>query len=291
MRVNQPNDAGDLTRVAMAYLAALAAAALTVAIVSGPPLLEVLIADVVATVVIFGFSLSWSNSSVYDPYWSVAPPVIAVWFLALPGPAVVSRALIVTLLVLVWAVRLTANWAYGWRGMAHQDWRYDSLAESTGRFWWLVSFAGVHLFPTLVVFAGCISLYPALVSGAQPLGALDALAALLGAAAVGLEFHADRELHRFRRQRADRTQVLNRGVWAWCRHPNYLGEIGFWVSLFLFGCAAAGEVYPLSWLGPAAMLALFLGVSIPLIERKLRADKPEYTEYARSTGMLLPWRR
>ena len=36
--------------------------------------LGLLIADLVATVVTFIFSLIFGNASVYDPYWSVQPP-------------------------------------------------------------------------------------------------------------------------------------------------------------------------------------------------------------------------
>ncbi|MGD8416968.1 MAG: DUF1295 domain-containing protein [Pseudomonadales bacterium] len=252
------------------------------------PLLEVLVADVLATMVIFACSVAFGNSSFYDPYWSVAPPLIAACFLGSAGSADPGRQIIVMLVVVLWSIRLTANWAYGWRGLGHQDWRYEMLAERSGVLWWPLSFAGVHLFPTLVVLAGCLPLYPALTVGDQPLGTLDAIAAALGLASIWLELEADRALHRFRSRRASRAEVLHTGVWAWCRHPNYLGEIGFWVSLFLFGIAAWGGIYPGSWLGPACMLALFVLVSIPMIERKLEADKPGYGEYRRQTRMLVP---
>ena len=60
------------------------------------------------------------------------------------------------------------------------------------------------------------------------------------------------------------------------------------MSLFLFGWAAWGGIYPWTWLGPVAMIALFLGVSIPMIEKKLMADKPSYPEYQARTRQLLP---
>ena len=55
-----------------------------------------------------------------------------------------------------------------------------------------------------------------------------ALSLLLGLGAVALEARADTELHSFRRTRRDVTQVLDSGLWARCRHPNYLGEMLFW---------------------------------------------------------------
>lgn len=278
----------DFGVIVAGYLAAAAVATATVMLLDSHPLVEVLIADVLATVVIFGGSLGTGNSSFYDPYWSVAPPLIACCLLLADGDANVGRQVLVTVLVVLWAVRLTANWAWGWGGLDDEDWRYRNLARTAGRLWWPLSFLGVHLFPTLLVWLGCIALYPALTAGAEPLGALDALAGVIGLASIWLELAADRSLHRFRASRSSSADVLDSGLWAWCRHPNYLGEIGFWLALFLFGVAAWGSVYPWSWLGPVSMAALFLGVSIPMIERKLAADKPAYAAYRRRTRRLIP---
>ncbi|MEQ8860466.1 MAG: DUF1295 domain-containing protein [Pseudomonadales bacterium] len=278
----------DLLTVATGYLLATGAALLCVLLLDIHPLLEVLAADALATLVIFGCSLRYRNSSFYDPYWSVAPPLIAFWFVALDGTADTLRIVLVLAVVLLWAVRLTANWAWGWHGMGQQDWRYQRLEASAGVLWWPLSLVGIHLFPTLVVYLGCLPLYPALVVGSRPVGLPDAVAFTLGLGAVALEFAADRQLHRFRALRSSRTELLTSGVWGWCRHPNYLGEIGFWISLFGFGWAATGTMYPWTWLGPAAMLALFVGVSIPMIERKLEADKPDYPDYRSRTFALLP---
>ena len=191
-------------------------------------------------------------------------------------------------LIVVWSIRLTGNWLYGWSGMEHEDWRYVQLREKTGRLWWPVSFLGIHLFPTLLVFAGCVPLHPALAAGSAAINWVDAIALVVGCASVWLEYRADLELHRFRAARASRADVLTTGVWGWCRHPNYLGEIGFWVSLFLFGLASTDGVYPWSWVGAVAMILLFVGISIPMIEEKLIADKQGYIEYKSAVRMLLP---
>ena len=93
-------------------------------------------------------------------------------------------------------------------------------------------------------------------------------------------------MHEFRADRRSRAEHLDAGTWSWCRHPNYLGEIGFWISVYLFALAAGDDGW--SWLGPTAMLILFVGISIPMIERKLVADKPGYPSYRQRVPMLLP---
>ena len=146
------------------------------------------------------------NSSFFDAYWSVAPPLIALYFVSIGDDGNLVRQLLVCAVVFLWAIRLTGNWAYGWSGMQHEDWRYENLADFSGRLWWLLSLAGVHLFPTLMILLGSIPLYPALsAGGASPLGWLDGLACVIGFAAIWLEFQADRELHQFR-ARADQPR-------------------------------------------------------------------------------------
>jgi len=46
-------------------------------------MVNVFIADAVATVLVFTVSVMFNNSSVYDPYWSVAPPIIVIYLMQL----------------------------------------------------------------------------------------------------------------------------------------------------------------------------------------------------------------
>ena len=75
--------------------------------------LAIFLADVFATIVIFIFSLIFNNASIYDPYWSVQPPVILAAVLIKNGQS--ENPLMAFLLfaaVLFWAIRLTGNWIY-----------------------------------------------------------------------------------------------------------------------------------------------------------------------------------
>lgn len=93
--------------------------------------LSLLIADVVATVLTFIFSLVFNNASVYDPYWSVQPPVILIAFAL--GKKISIFGILLIIVVLLWAIRLTANWAYTFLDLTHQDWRYTMLSQKNGK--------------------------------------------------------------------------------------------------------------------------------------------------------------
>lgn len=288
-----PRDrANALLWIAVAYLTALIAGLVAgIAAAERHPVEVALLADLAATVVIFAFSFAFGNSSFYDPYWSVAPPAIALyWALASDpagGDAIAARQGLALAVVGLWAVRLTANWARGWEGLAHEDWRYVDMRAKTGPLYWPASFAALHAIPTAIVFLGLLPLWPALAAGARPLGVLDFVALAVGLAGVALELVADEQLRRFRRAGPAPGAICEQGLWAWSRHPNYLGEILFWVSLALFGLAAGGFAW-WAWTGVVAVVAMFLGASIPLKEARMLARRPAYADRQQRVALLVP---
>jgi len=255
-----------------------------------PPIVIVGLADLAATIVVFIFSVLTNNSSMYDPYWSVAPVPIALFWLLQPGSdgfANPRHVLIFTLLCL-WAIRLTANWATQWRGLSHEDWRYQEIRKQAGSLYWPVSLLGLHLMPTILVFLGSLALWPTLSDRNTGLTWLDGVAALVMLTAVLIEGTADLQMRRFRSKPESAEQVIPPGLWSASRHPNYFGEVLFWWGLYLFVPLA----HPNFWwaiVGPVAILLLFLGVSIPLMERHLLAGHPTYAEYQQRVSPFFPW--
>ena len=274
-----------------AYVVAGVAAWVSVAPLRGEhPILIAGVADVVATVVIFAGSVWLSNSSLYDPYWSVIPIAIAFYWGLGPGAETEAsglRQVAALLLVTAWGLRLTGNWLRGWRGFGHEDWRYINLRDGSGRAWPLVNFSGIHFFPTAVVFLGLLPLYPALVSGARPFGILDGLAILVTGTGVLLETVADEQLRAFVRSGRAQGATLQTGLWGRMRHPNYLGENLFWWGLFLFGLAADPSWW---WTGVGALsiTVMFLTASIPMIDKRMLERRPDYEAYKARVPALLP---
>ncbi|GAA0485327.1 hypothetical protein Ade02nite_08790 [Paractinoplanes deccanensis] len=276
--------------VVLAYgLAGLAAWGAAVAVGGAPPLVVTLVADLAATVVVFLASVVVANASLYDPYWSVAPPVIVVAWVVWQG-GLTGRQVALLVVVFAWAVRLTANWAVSWRGLAHEDWRYVRLRDQRPSWlpFWVVSLTGIQLMPTLVVFAGLLPVWPAVTVTGRPWGLLDAAAVLVGLGAVVIEGVADRQMRRFTRDPANHGRVNDRGLWRCSRHPNYLGEITFWWAMWLFALAAAPNWW---WTvaGPAVMVLLFVFVSVPLMDRRSLERRPGYAGYMRRVPPLLPF--
>ncbi len=285
--------ARSLALVAAAYLVAVAVAAawLRFGPQTGRLWLDTLIADLLATLVVFGFSRAYRNSSFYDAYWSVIPPLLfAYWWwqgpIGVSGPGAL-RCWLLAVVIGYWAVRLTGNWAYGFPGLHHEDWRYPMLRDGAGRFEFLADLFGIHLFPTLQVFAGMLPVYVATARSDAGLLWLTWLAFAVGIGAVTLEFTADVQMHRFVAARRPGA-VMDRGLWAWSRHPNYFGEIGFWFSLALFGVSAAPRAAWWLFAGVVLMAAMFLGASIPMMEKRSLERRPQYQQVIDRVPRLVP---
>ncbi|HSV37197.1 MAG TPA: DUF1295 domain-containing protein [Nocardioidaceae bacterium] len=278
----------SLVRITVAYTVAISTAVgwLAWGPDTGRLWLDGFLADVVATIVIFGFSRAYQNSSFYDAYWSVIPPLLILYWWIEAG-ADHARLLLVAGVVLLWAVRLTGNWVYSWPGLHHEDWRYPLLKQKAGRWEAVVDFAAIHFIPTVQVFLGTIPAYVVVTHTDREVGVLDVVALAVGVGAVTLELVADLQMHRFVRERQP-GQVMDRGLWGWSRHPNYLGEISFWLSLSLFGVAASPENAWWLFIGPVAMLAMFLGASIPMMEERSLERRPQYQAVIDRVPKLVP---
>lgn len=246
--------------------------------------LSLLIADVCATAFTFIFSLVFKNASVYDPYWSVQPLVILVCFAIVRGLSL-SGVLLLGVIAL-WSVRLTANWAYTFKGMEHQDWRYTEIKEKTGVLFPLVSFVGIHLMPTLVVYLCTMPAVYLII--AKPDFVIDSIAPLmLSIFGIALEAIADTQMHIYKKDR--KTVFIEIGVWKHSRHPNYLGEILMWWGVALFCVAHLPSLWRLI-VGAFVNTLLFFFVSIPLADGR-QSKKEGFEEYYKRTNPLFPMKK
>ncbi|MBC7541940.1 MAG: DUF1295 domain-containing protein [Candidatus Sericytochromatia bacterium] len=228
------------------------------------------------------------NASIVDPWWSMI-------FLLITGHTSWATGLtpaktVVVILVAIWALRLwlhllTRNWGHG------EDPRYVAFRRQYGpeRYWW-VSFFQVFLLQgalALVISAPLQLLAAAALP--DPVGLWTVLGALVFAVGLGFEGVADAQLRAFRRDPAQRGQVLDSGLWHYSRHPNYFGEAVLWWGFGL--CALA---VPYGWVtvfGPALMTYLLVKVSgVAMLDALLKETKPGYVAYVQRTPAFVPGR-
>ena len=245
-------------------------------------LVALFLADVVATVVVWGFGIFYKNVSVYDPYWSVAPPVMfTVW--AFYKSTFTLPVVLLLIAVWYWGIRLTGNWAYTFKGLAHEDWRYTRYRETQLPFiFQIINFFGLNMMPTVLVFAVMLPGF-GLFESTETANMSTWLGFAICISAASLQLIADTQIHRFRETHPG--QYCDVGFWKHGRHPNYLGEISMWWGVWTM----YASIYGFDWLiiAPIAMTALFLFISIPMMERRQLQNKPGYAEYREKTRMLI----
>ena len=247
--------------------------------------LRLLASDIVMTIVCFLCSVIKKNSSVYDAYWSVIPfYFVLLWMSIYPNVLDMQRTIII-IIICLWSWRLTLNWARSWTGFHHEDWRYVKLAKDCGKLYPIVNFFGIHLFPTLLVFAGMWPIYYTFQYELNS-SVLWFFGIVIASVGIVFEFIADNQLAAFRKTKPTNSKLLDTGLWSRSRNPNYLGELLFWIGLFVIGIAYKAPIYSVA--GSLSMIALFIFISIPLKEERMSERKANFEIYKQQVPKLIP---
>ena len=253
--------------------------------------IRILIAHIAATVVIYVGSLVHNNSSLYDPFWSIAPIPITVYLFFMSGQSNITllNKLFITFPIFIWSVRLTRNWVISWDGFSHEDFRYMNLKKGNKIKLEFINFTGIHLIPTLQVNLSLLPLY-FLFNSSQlnETNYLLMLASVITLIAVAIETIADEQMRSFRKDRSNNGTTMTKGLWYYSRHPNYFGEIMFWIGIYLM---ALFTIKTPVWLliAPVSMVMLFVFISCPMMDARSLQRRHDYQPYMALTSSLIPW--
>lgn len=246
------------------------------------------VVDVLATIFIFCCSLIWKNSSWYDAYWSVIPPVILLLpFIYGIAPDSSERMWLLITGVMFWAARLTYNWARNWEGFSHEDWRYirmkGSQTSPLARF--LIDFTSIHLIPTLCVYLALIPAINALYFSDTQLNSLDFFAFGILICAVIIQIVSDQQMYNFRQNLLNKGKTMQSGLWFYSRHPNYFGELLFWFGLVIFSLASY-NFSVVNYIGFVVMYLLIAIGSVKLMDDRSLRTRPDFVAYAKNTPKI-----
>ncbi|MFL1431209.1 MULTISPECIES: DUF1295 domain-containing protein [unclassified Nocardiopsis] len=226
--------------------------------------------------------------SVVDVAWGLGFALVAlVSLVTATGDPV--RAWLLFALTAVWGVRLAVHIERRSRGKG-EDPRYERLLSRARGDRDLYALRVVYLLQGALIWLVSLPLQAA-AHAPGPLGGWAAAGAAAGVAlwAVGFAFETvgDAQLAAFRRDPANRGRIMDRGLWAWTRHPNYFGDACVWWGLFLV--AASGSPWTLLTL-PAPLVMTYLltrGSGQRLLDEHMRG-RPGWAEYEARTSAFLP---
>jgi len=233
-------------------------------------------------------SIRVRNQSIVDIFWGPGFVLVAVVsFLAsrhAGGDDV--RRLVVLALTAVWGLRLGLH--IGARNIGHgEDPRY--VAIMSHRAGSLVGFVARKIYLPQAVILFVVSL-PVQLAMYQPasLGVVGALGIAVWLVGFLFEAVGDYQLTRFKKDPGHAGQIMDRGLWAWTRHPNYFGDVCVWVGLWLLALGHPAGL--LAVISPLLMGFFLVRVSgKALLEKNMRRSRgPAYDAYVARTSGFLP---
>ncbi len=240
-------------------------------------------------------SLLTRDYSWVDRLWSVVPAVYCL-IVASNLDFRDVRVNVMSALVVLWAIRLTFNLALkGGYKVGSEDYKLVYLKERIRPLeFQLLNVISIPIQMALLWLLAA-PIHQAWVYSGQPLNWLDYLAAVLFLVLLGFESIADAQMWRFqqhkKQQIAEGIEVMQpfmaEGLYRFCRHPNYLCEIGIWVTFYLF--AISGSTRILHWTGLGFLLLILLVLSSSRLGEKISNERyPAYCRYQAIVPMLIP---
>jgi len=250
--------------------------------------------------------LSGNNSQV-DKLWSILP-IVYVWVVAFYGDFA-PRLLVMSLLVSIWGIRLTANFAMKgayqirfWAG--EEDYRWIILRQKP-EFnpkwkWSLFNLFFICGYQNILILLFTLPILVAFQFRDVPLFYLDYIVAGIMLIMIILEAIADIQQWNYQKEKWRlihsgepltgnyRKGFLDTGLWAYSRHPNYFAEQSIWLAFYFFSVAASGQWVNWSLMGCVLLILLFQG-SAQFSEEISASKYPEYKLFQKNVSRFIPF--
>jgi steroid 5-alpha reductase family enzyme len=236
---------------------------------------------------VWPFSIIKKDSSIVDVFWGIGFVLIA-WNTFFHAHGILWRKLLIATLTTIWGLRLSFH-IYARNLGKGEDSRYQAFRKRYGNRYWLVSLFTVFILQalllwaiSLVIQAGQVSQYP------RWLTWLDALGVAVWAVGFAFEAVSDWQLTRFKADPSNKGRVMDQGLWAYSRHPNYFGESLVWWGMLLI--TLSNPINAWTIVSPLLITFLLLKVSgVALMEKTIVENRPEYRDYINRTSAFVPW--
>jgi steroid 5-alpha reductase family enzyme len=190
----------------------------------------------------------------------------------------------ILILILFWATRLGTYLLVRIHTMG-QDNRFDNIRNSFKSF---LSFWIVQGFSVTII---CIPIILSFNIADKELSTIGWLG--IGIAIIGflIETIADMQKYSFKKENPD--TFIQSGLWTYIRHPNYLGEILFWIGVFLISISGfENSIVFFGAISPLWIIFLLLKFSgIPPLEKKWAEkykDNNQFQVYYKRSYRLIP---
>lgn len=243
---------------------------------------------------IFAFAVNWlafipasifQTEKYYDLTGSLTylTVILAACWLSAPLDL---RAIIVALMVVIWAGRL-GTFLFRRINGDGKDVRFDKIKTNPLRF--LVTWTMQGTWVALTVASALIIITS---STRLPIDIFAIIGFSLWIAGFLFEVVADNQKSQFRANPDNKGRFINSGLWAWSRHPNYFGEILLWTGITVASLPLLSGWQWLTIISPIFVFFLLTRISgVPLLAKVAKerwGDEPAFQEYIANTPVLFP---
>lgn len=231
---------------------------------------------------IWGIYCWIGNSSIIDVVWALGITWCG-WGYSLINNELTVRSTIILLLLLVWALRLSGFLWWTRIKPKHTDPRYDQLSQN----WYSLRLGFLLNYQFQGLLMAIIALPFYWNTAANSWHITDSLG--IGLVLVGIvgETIADYQLHRFKLTKTTSKTIMNQGLWAYSRHPNYFFECLVWLGFA--ACALSINYGWLALISPILLLSIMLGITLPMTEKQALQSKGEaFRQYQQTTSAFVP---
>ena len=225
------------------------------------------------------------NASIVDIVWGLGFVVVA-WAVRLTAEGDTARQNLIVALVTVWGLRLAIHLAV--RNIGHgEDFRYVLMRRKHGAKFPLVSLYTVFGLQGALMFVVSLPAQLGQADGSPSVGPIAVMGVMLWIVGFFFEVVGDLQLTKFKKDPANKGQVMDKGLWSLTRHPNYFGDAVQWWGIGLI--AAEAGLPAVGLVGSFLMTFLLTRVSgVPMLEHSMAKRRPGYAEYVRRTSAFIP---
>lgn len=233
---------------------------------------------------LFLFAYYEQTDKLTDIAYSIS--FLAVGMIAYAASAMTFVNLIAMIMVILWSVRI-GTFLFTRILRIGEDKRFNSIRKSFKKFgmFWLAQGFSVWtiLLPALLLFY----------ESPEKFETLSVVGITIWLIGLLLETFADKQKRDFSNDPKNKNKWIEKGLWNYSRHPNYLGEILVWVGLYLsvlpylsLSLALIGLVSPI-WI--VVLLTSISGIppTEKSADKKWGKDKG-YQKYKQRVPVLIP---
>ena len=232
----------------------------------------------------FVLSLIKKRNDIADVAWGMGF-ILLSWISIFISENYSLRGILIAVLVSIWGFRLAIH-IHERNKNKTEDYRYLAWRKEWGKWFYIRSYLQVYILQGIFLYMIAIPILIINSSMQRNFGLFDLIGISIWILGFYFEVVGDFQLAQFIKNSKNKGKLMQSGLWAYTRHPNYFGEVTMWWGIGVMAIFASGNL--LSLLGPATITFLILKVSgIPLLEKKMEQN-PDFAEYKKRVSVFLP---